>query len=149
MKDEITEEFLNQAAEGFWETVPTVWDRVRENLRSTAAAELNITVGQFHILRLIRHGKNTVCQLADARQISRSAVSQSVDLLVEKGYLCRQERSEDRRYVWLELTDIGTELLNIAYAENRKWIMDKLSNLTPDELNCLLKGLEPMRKAFL
>jgi DNA-binding MarR family transcriptional regulator len=98
---------------------------------------------------LIRYGKNTVCQLADARQISRSAVSQSVDLLVEKGYLRRQERSEDRRYVWLELTDIGTELLNIAYAENRKWIMDKLSNLTPDELNCLLKGLAPMRKAFL
>ncbi len=149
MKDKNKEEYLNQAAERFWDTVPTVWDRVRENLRSTATSQLDITVGQFQILGYIRHGKNTVGQLANARQISRSAVSQLVELLVEKGYICRQERSEDRRYVRLELTDKGAELLNIAYAENRKWIMGKLSSLTPDELNCMLQGLEPMKKAFL
>jgi DNA-binding MarR family transcriptional regulator len=149
MKDEETEEYLNEAAERFWEAVPTVWDRVRNHLRSTATSQLNITVGQFHILRYIRRGNNTVGQLANTRQISRSAVSQSVELLVEKGYVCRQERSEDRRYVRLELTDKGTELLTMVYAENRKWIMNKLSSLTPDELNCMLQGLEPMKKAFL
>jgi DNA-binding MarR family transcriptional regulator len=149
MKDEETEEYLNEAAERFWEAVPTVWDRVRNHLRNTATSQLNITVGQFHILRYIRRGNNTVGQLANIRQISRSAVSQSVELLVEKGYVCRQERSEDRRYVRLELTDKGTELLNIVYAENHKWIMNKLSSLTPEELNCMLKGLEPMKKAFL
>ena len=149
MIDEKKEEYLIQAAERFWEAVPTVWDRVRENLRSTATSRLNITVGQFHILRFIRHGKNTVGQLANSRQISRSAVSQSVEHLVEKGYIRRQERGEDRRYVRLELTEQGAELLNIAYAENRKWIVSKLSRLSPDELNCMLQGLEPMRKAFL
>jgi len=143
------EEYLNQAAERFWETVPSVWDRVRDNLRGTATYQLNITVGQFHILRYIRHGNNTVGQLANARQISRSAVSQSVELLVEKGYLCRQDRIGDRRYVRLELTDKGAELLNTAYAENRKWIVNKLSALTADELNCMLQGLEHMKKAFL
>jgi len=142
-------EYPTQAVERFWETVPTVWDRVRENLRSTATTQLDITVEQFHILRHIRHGKNTVGQLADARQISRSAASQTVERLVEKGYVCRLERIEDRRYVRLELTEKGTELLNKAYAENRKWIMNKLAALTPDELNSLLEGLEPMRKAFL
>ena len=108
------EENLNQVIERFWETVPAVWDQVRDNLRSTATSQANITVEQFRILRHIRHGNNTVCQLADARQISRSAVSQSVELLVEKGFVCRQERAGDRRYVQLELTDKGTELLNTA-----------------------------------
>jgi len=143
------EGYLNGAAERFWEAVPTVWDRVRDNLRGTATSQLNITVGQFHILRYIRHGNNTVGQLANARQISRSAVSQSVELLVEKGYLCRQDRIGDRRYVRLELTDKGAALLNTAYAENRKWIVNKLSALTADELNCMLQGLEHMKKAFL
>lgn len=143
------EEDLNQAAERFWESVPTVWDRVRDNLRSAATFQFNITVEQFRILRHIRHGNNTVGQLANARQISRSAISQSVELLVGKGYVCRQERVADRRYVRLELTDKGTELLDTAYAENRKWIMNKLATLTPDELNCMLQGLEPMKKAFL
>jgi DNA-binding MarR family transcriptional regulator len=143
------EENLNQIVEQFWETIPPVWDRVRENLRGTATSQFNISVEQFHTLRYIRRGNNTVCQLADARQISRSAVSQSVDLLVEKGFVCRQERSEDRRYVKLELTDRGVELLNTTYAENRKWIMSQLSALTPDELNCMLQGFEPLRKAFL
>jgi DNA-binding MarR family transcriptional regulator len=87
--------------------------------------------------------------LADERQISRSAASQSVELLVEKGFVCRQERTGDRRYVRLELTDQGAELLNTAYAENRKWIMNKLEALTMEELNCMLQGLEPMKKAFL
>ncbi len=143
------EEYLDQAAERFWEAVPTVWDRVRDNLRGTATSQLNITVGQFHILRYVRYGNHTVGQLANARQISRSAVSQSVELLVEKGYIRRQERIGDRRYVRLELTDKGAKLLNTAYAENRKWIMNKLSTLTTEELNCMLKGLEPMKKAFL
>ncbi len=143
------EENLSQVVERFWETVPTVWDRVRNNLRGVATSRSNITVEQFHILRHIRRGNNTVCQLANARQISRSAVSKSVELLVEKGFVCRQERTGDRRYVRLELTDQGAELLNTAYAENRKWIMNKLAALTPDELNCMLQGLEPMKKAFL
>ncbi len=143
------EEYLSQAVERFWETVPAVWDQVRDHLRGAATSQANITVEQFRILRHIRRGSNTVCQLADARQISRSAASQSVELLVEKGFVCRQERIGDRRYIRLELTDQGTELLNIAYTENRQWIMNKLSTLTPDELNCMLQGLEPMKKAFL
>jgi len=143
------EAFLNQAAERFWEAVPTVWDRVRENLRSTATAKMDISVGQFHIMRFIRHGKNTVGQLAEARQISRSAASQAVELLVAKGYVRRQANGPDRRYVRLELTETGAELLNIAFMENRKWIMERLSSLTPEELERMLQGLEPMRKAFL
>ena len=149
MKDERQNEYLNQAADRFWETVPTVWDQVRENLRGTATSRLDITIGQFHILRFIRRGKNTVCQLAEARQISRSAVSQSVELLVQKGYIARQKRSGDRRYEKLELTEKGSELLNLAYNENHKWIMNQLSNLAPDELDSMLLGLESLRKAFL
>ena len=110
---------------------------------------MNITVEQFHILRFIRHGNNTVGQLANVRQISNSAASQSVELLVKKGYVCRQERIEDRRYIRLELTNKGTRLLNTAYAENRKWIMSRLSSLTPAEMDHMLQGLELMKKAFL
>jgi len=143
------EETLNQVIDRFWETVPAVWDQVRDNLRGAATSQANITVEQFRILRHIRRGSNTVCQLADERQISRSAASQSVELLVEKGFVCRQERAGDRRYVRLELTDQGAELLNTAFAENRKWIMNKLETLTMEELNCMLQGLESMKKAFL
>ncbi len=149
MRTESTEQQLNLAADRFWETVPTVWDRVRENLRGTATSQLDITVGQFHILRLIRRGKNTVGQLAEARQISRSAVSQSVELLAQKGYLRRQVSSQDRRFVGLELTETGAGLLSEAFAENRKWIMEKLAGLSTDELEQTLLGLEIIKKAFL
>ncbi len=149
MENQKITEDLKLATELFWESIPTVWDRVRENLRSTATSELNITVGQFHVLRLIRYGKNTVGELANARQISPSAVSQLVDILVGKRYVTRQENQKDRRFIHLELTDIGAELLNTVYAENRLWIMNKLSNLTDVELQRMLEGLEPLKKAFL
>ena len=80
-------ELLQQTIEKFWETVPPVWNLVRGNLRGIVSEQFDISVDQFHILRHIRKGFSSVSDLASARQISRPAVSQAVELLVEKGLL--------------------------------------------------------------
>ena len=55
---------LQQTIDRFWETIPPLWSRIRSHLRSTAAEHFGITVEQFHILRHIHRGKNSVCELA-------------------------------------------------------------------------------------
>ena len=51
-------------------------------------------------------------QLATAKNISRPAISQAVDVLVNKGLLTRMQSTKDRRYVDLALTDAGDNLLD-------------------------------------
>src|SRR5512133_1874684 len=105
--DSHSKEMLQQAIERFWETVPPVWGRIKGNVRGIATQNFDISVEQFHILRHIRKGIGSVSELADARQISRSAISQTVDLLFEKGLITRTQSTDDRRYVQLTLTPAG------------------------------------------
>ncbi len=72
---------------------------------------------QFHILRHIRRGLGSVSELAEVKQISRSAISQAVDLLVERGLICRLQNAQDRRNIPLELTEAGNSLLDTIWGE--------------------------------
>lgn len=92
------EELLAQVFDQFWETVPAVWNTIRGNLRAIASEQFEISVEQFHVLRLIRKGLTSVSEIAEARLISRPAASQTVDGLVEKGLITRRQAAGDRRF---------------------------------------------------
>jgi DNA-binding MarR family transcriptional regulator len=144
-----TEELLYQAIERFWETIPPVWNTIKHNVRSTATDHFDISVEQFHILRHIRKGIVSVSDLATERQISRPAISQAVDVLVDKGLIARGENAEDRRFVQLELTPTGNDLLNTVFEKNRAWMKEQMASLTQEEMNTLLEGLAVLKKTFL
>jgi DNA-binding MarR family transcriptional regulator len=143
-----SDEALQRTIERFWETIPPVWDRIRNNVRTIVANNFEISVEQFHILRYIRKGSGSVSELADAKHISRPAISQAVDILVEKGLITRQQNVEDRRYVQLELTQSGNKLLNAIFNENRAWMKEKLAPLSLEELNSILLSMEVLKKVF-
>ncbi len=132
---------VQQLIDRIWETVPPAWHCVREQLRGTAVEQFGITVEQFHILRHVRKGAGSVSELAEVKQISLSAISQAVDLLVEKGLLARAQDQNDRRRVLLTLTEHGAELLGSIFQQNRAWMMAKLAALSAEELAALDRGL--------
>ena len=142
-------ELLQVAIDRFWETVPPVWNTVRGNVRSIATECNEITLDQFHILRHIRRGRGSVSELAEIQQISRPAISQAVDILVDKGLVSRTTNADDRRYIRLELTPAGNELLNTIFKRNRGWMMEKMAGLSPDEIDCIVHGLEVLKKTFI
>jgi hypothetical protein len=94
---------LPRTIEKFWETVPPAWNAIRAFIRETAARDFDITVEQFHILRHVAKGSGSISELAQAKHISRPAISQAVDMLVNKGLLTRCQDERDRRFVKLEL----------------------------------------------
>jgi DNA-binding MarR family transcriptional regulator len=133
----------------FWETFPAVWDRIRSNVRTIATDHYGISVEQFHILRHIRKGCGSVSKLALVKQISRPAISQTVDMMVEKGLINRKQDTEDRRFVQLELSPKGNDLLDSIFMENREWMMENMATLTAEEINCILQSMEYLKKAFV
>lgn len=141
-------EMIQQTIDRFWESLPPTWSRVREHLRLVVSANCDITVEQFHVLRHIWKGSHTISDLATAKQISRPAISQAVEVLVEKGLITRRQSRADRRYVELELTDIGLALLNQIFVLNRAWMVEKMSVLTAGEAESIQSGLAALRKAF-
>ncbi len=143
-----TDEYLKQTIDQFWETVPMVWSLIRNHLRTTATEKFDISVEQFHVLRHIRRGLTSVCDIAEARQISRSAVSQAVDMLVEKGLITRAEEKGDRRFVHLALTPDGEDLLDQVFRENRAWMMEKMASIQAEDLGRITEGLALLKAAF-
>lgn len=141
-----TENLRDQTIDRFWETVPPLWGRIRNHLRATATRSFDISVEQFHILRHVRHGIGSVSELAAAKNISRPAISQGVEILVKKGLLTRIQSTEDRRYVKLALTPSGKNLLDTVFKETHDWMKERMSGLTPEELNNIIKTMESLKK---
>lgn len=141
-----SERLRDQAIDRFWETVPPLWNYVRSYIRGTATSKFDITVEQFHVLRHVRRGIASISELADAKNISRPAISQAVDILVNKGLLTRTQSTQDRRYVELALTDAGSRLLDTVFRETREWMKGRMLALTPDELETVAKAMEIMKK---
>ncbi|MHB8806918.1 MAG: MarR family winged helix-turn-helix transcriptional regulator [Anaerolineaceae bacterium] len=143
-----SDDLLQRTIERFWDTVPPVWGRVRGNARCNAIQDFNLTLIQFHILRHIRHGIHSVGGLAEKQQISRPAISQAVETLVEKGLVIRLPDAQDRRYVRLELTESATELLEVVFSKNRQWMAKKMASLKQDELETIMTAMEILKRTF-
>ena len=141
-------ELANQTIDVFWSTFPMLWHRVRAYIQEEAVEQFDITVGQFHTLRRIHSGKDSVSQLADAKHISRAAISRTVDLLVNKGWVTRTQNPEDRRYVRLALTEEGQALLQSVFHTVGDWMESRLIELDEAELENINLSLQTLREAF-
>ncbi|HTX90490.1 MAG TPA: MarR family transcriptional regulator [Anaerolineales bacterium] len=146
--ENISEALLQGAIDGFWTTVPPVWNRIKGNVRAIATENYDISVEQFHILRHIRKGLTSVSELAEVKQISRSAISQAVDILVDRGLICRRQNTKDRRNIPLELTESGDKLLDAVWEKNRAWMRSRMVSLTAQELETLTCAMEILSKTF-
>ena len=141
-----TKDLRERAIDRFWETVPPLWNFVRSYIRATATANFDITVEQFHVLRYVRRGTDSVSELATAKNISRPAISQAVEVLVKKGLLTRVPSTEDRRCIELVLTEAGNNLLDTVFKETRGWMKERMRGLSPSELETIAEAMEIMKK---
>jgi DNA-binding MarR family transcriptional regulator len=143
-----TEQLIPAAIEAFWSTIPPVWNRVKGNVRAIAVDHYDISVEQFHILRHIRRGLTSVSELAQVKQISRSAISQAVDILVARGLICRRQNALDRRNIPLELTESGNALLDTIWEKNRAWMKNRMATLDERDLETLTSAMEILNNTF-
>ncbi len=140
------EKMQDQAIDRFWETVPPLWNFIRSHIRATATENFDISVEQFHVLRHVRRGMCSVSELATAKNISRPAISQAVDILVHKKLLTRVQSTQDRRYVELALTHEGNTLLDTVFKETRGWMKERMNKLDAHELETIARAMEVMKK---
>jgi len=139
-------ESQEQAIDRFWETIPPLWGTIRQHIRADATGRFDISVEQFHVLRFVRRGTNSISDLAAAKNISRPAISQAVDTLVNKGLLTRTQSTEDRRFVELTLTESGNALLDTVFKETRRWMKELMNDLSNEELDNIASAMASLKK---
>jgi DNA-binding MarR family transcriptional regulator len=142
------EDLTQRTIEKFWESFPYVWHTIRTRVDKMAAADHCLTMQQFAVLRGIYHGRDSVSELAKKRNISRPAVSRAVDNLVNLGYVERFPLLHDRRYIRLELTASGQQLLEQQKASIHSWMASKLAALSEDQLLTIITGLDLLHTTF-
>lgn len=140
---------LNQSVELILDVLPAVWGRIRSTLRAAGTSRLVITLEQFHVLRHIGAGCASVAELAEKRQVSPSAISQAVNVLVAKGLVTRTESSGDRRCTVLALTPLARKVLDDNRKETRAWMAERMSGLSEAELATVIQAMQTLEQVFV
>ena len=109
----------------------------------------DITNNDMHIIEAI--GMNEPKNMSTiAREISVTVGTLTIAMnsLVKKGYVLRERGKEDRRVVYISLTERGRAAY-VHHARFHKAMIDSISDeLTSDEMELLIKTLTKLDKWF-
>ena len=109
----------------------------------------DITNNDMHIIEAVGlSGENTMSVVAKKLGITAGSLTTSVNSLVNKKYVTRQRSDEDRRVVFLKLTDTGKR----AYEHHREYHSQMteavISRLDEEEVPVLIKSLTGLSEFF-
>ncbi|MET9216172.1 MULTISPECIES: MarR family winged helix-turn-helix transcriptional regulator [unclassified Nocardia] len=108
----------------------------------------SISVGKLGVMSyLAKHGRATATTLAAEQTVSPQAIATAVRELEALGLVVRTPDGEDRRKIWIALTDGGRERLADERAAGLDWLDRALADrLTADERARLEAALPALRK---
>ena len=110
--------------------------------------ELELTLPQAQVLRVLRRGPLTTGQLAAELRISAPAVTQLTDRLIRKDLIERRAAADDRRCVIVALSDKGARLID-EFRKRRRDIFNRaLADLSEIEQKQVMEALGKVVKAL-
>lgn len=102
--------------------------------------EPGLNFSQYFILKALKSsGSRKATELAELIQMTPGAITGASDKLVCEGYAERKGAKEDRRVVYLEITDKGKDFLE-SMAEKQKAVTAKFfEGLADEDINHLIR----------
>lgn len=98
-----------------------------------------LTFGQFAVLRMLFHeGPLAMGAIAERLGISLAGATGIIDRLVNQGVVQRTRSREDRRVVWVDLSDAGRQRMVRLKEERHRQMKQLLKPLTATEVDTLL-----------
>lgn len=122
--------------------------RLARRLRRERAVD-SISDAQFAVLACLRvNGRLPVGELAQRERVSAPTMSNTVDGLADSGHVVRVRDETDRRRVYIEITDTGTDVVTATVQKRDAALADALAefDFTDEELRTLRDAAALMRK---
>ncbi|WP_034672006.1 MarR family winged helix-turn-helix transcriptional regulator [Ectobacillus panaciterrae] len=104
-----------------------------------------ITPTKYHMLKMI-YKKNS-CMVVDVSrelELSSGATTIILNQLEDEGLITRLRSEDDRRIVWIKLSDSGKQLVEEMIRRKNQFLSDMFSVLSEDEKNQFFHLLEKM-----
>jgi len=102
----------------------------------------------LHLLAILANHPCNLSELAVRHAVSLPTMSNSISVLVERGWVNRVPSPDDRRQVLLELTPDGRMVLVEIKSRAEARVAEVLGALSSDELAELAAGLAVLEQAF-
>lgn len=122
--------------------------RARSALLTGLDTELepfSLTGAQFAVLKNVADGiAETAADLCRTMHYDTGSMTRMLDRLEEKGVLRRERCTEDRRVVYLRITDTGNDLLPQLRSAAVRVISRHLAGFSPTEVDALQQYLVRM-----
>jgi DNA-binding MarR family transcriptional regulator len=127
--------------------------KVIPQVMRTIGAERNFsghTMSPAHLrlLTILASHPCNLSELAVRHAVSLPTMSNSISVLVERGWVNRVPSQDDRRQVLLELTPEGRAVLVKMRSEAEARVVELLDDLSPDDLKALSAGLVILERAL-
>ncbi len=102
-----------------------------------------MTIAQYSALSALEqaNGECSMSELAEHIQQSSATMTGIVDRLVDKQWVTRRRSEEDRRAVYVQITDRGRQMLRTVEAEQYQDLLRILSRMTPASREGLVRNL--------
>ena len=109
----------------------------------------DITNNDMHIIEAIGMNEpKNMSTIARENSVTVGTLTVAMNSLVKKGYVLRERGKEDRRVVYISLTERGRAAY-VHHARFHKAMIDSISDeLTSEEMELLIKTLTKLNKWF-
>ncbi len=99
-----------------------------------------INYSQYLILKsLVHSGPQKAAHLTEVTQLTPGAITSATDKLVAEGYTERKGDKEDRRVVYLEITEKGKELVESLAQEQNNVTIRFFQGLPEEDIQHLIR----------
>ncbi len=124
------------------ETSKQIQDQIKVEISKN---DLNIT--EFSVLETLYHkGQQTIHQIGKSILISSGSMTYVIDKLEKKGLLKRTDCPNDRRAIFITLTQNGEELMNKIMPEYEEFINKMFDSLNHEEAESLVRLLQKVKQ---
>jgi DNA-binding MarR family transcriptional regulator len=140
MEQEELEQYIDRLQQIFLHTM-------RKISKKTTDCEPKLTGPQFFILQLLHNeGRSTVSSLAEEMAVKPSAITAMIDRLLKQGYVLRDRDEQDRRVVFVQISEAGRGILEETLQKRKKILAQYLSHLEREELESLISIYEKISR---
>lgn len=120
---------------------------IEEKTLKNAGIELSMT--EIHVLEAIKNTTPpTMSNIANKLRVTVGTLTTSIHTLVKKDYVVRKRGVEDKRVVFIELTNEAVKALEIHDEFHDDMIESVFKDLNIEEDEVLIKSLEKVNEYF-
>ncbi|GAB3806090.1 MarR family winged helix-turn-helix transcriptional regulator [Virgibacillus kimchii] len=101
----------------------------------------------FMVLEALYHkGSQTVREISNAVLINTGSITYVIDKLEKKGYVKRRHCKDDRRVVYIDITEDGTKLMDEIFPKHQQVIEELFADVSEEDKQTVIDVLKKVGK---